>query len=175
MAAPNKYANGKIYVVTCGEHKYVGSTVKTLEQRKERHIISSRDNLDRLVYQHCVAMGWDNVTFDLIHAFPCNSKLELRMEEQRVIDLLSPDLNTIKAYQNNEDAKDKAKQRKKVWREKHKVAELERSKQWAKDNPEKRRAIVRAWGTKVVTCPACNTQLSQGALKRHTKTKHPNV
>jgi hypothetical protein len=90
------YQNSKIYklVNNVDDKIYVGSTCNLLRVRKSGHKDKSTKQVDRRVYAHLNAIGWDNVQIVLIEEFPCDNKMHLLKRERYWVDLLKPVLNT---------------------------------------------------------------------------------
>ena len=101
MASDNgDYQFGKIYIWMIGPHSYVGSTCQTLHDRFLCHKSDAKRYVTSKVYKTVRKIGFDELSkrLILIKNYPCNSKDELEMEEQRWIDKLKPDLNEKKAF-----------------------------------------------------------------------------
>jgi hypothetical protein len=49
--------------------------------------------------------GWELFKIIIIKVYPCNSKIELLIEEDKIMKELKTSLNTIKAYTTEEDKK----------------------------------------------------------------------
>ena len=103
------YKQGKIYKLcnNVDEKIYVGSTCGTLRLRKSGHKIKSKQEPNRIIYEHLNNVGWNNVEIILIEDFECESKSELHRRERYWIELLKPVLNkavptrTFKEYYND--------------------------------------------------------------------------
>jgi Fe-S-cluster containining protein len=81
---PN-YQNGKIYKLSGNNQIYIGSTVRTLTERYNRHISSFK----RCIYTTAWAILTDtNATIELIELYPCNTKEELLMRERYYIEAM---------------------------------------------------------------------------------------
>jgi hypothetical protein len=119
----NKYEEGKIYCIKCKinpDYMYIGSTLKTLEERWKAHKITSNQDktCGRLLYK-TINNEWDNWYIELIKLYPCNSKNELTNEEGNIIKELGnlnqriPGLSrkeTIKKYISTDKYKEYQKQ-----------------------------------------------------------------
>lgn len=91
----NRYENGKIYLITVGGERYVGSTVKTLEARLSSHRVDSVEASTRRLYAAVdAAGGWGAVELTLLEAYPCSTVEELRWRERHWYDVLQPELNS---------------------------------------------------------------------------------
>jgi len=87
----NKFANSKIYRISSslGDLIYIGSTAGTLDNRFVRHAqdyFTYKRSGKCKVYSCEVfdAYGIANCRIELLHYFPCESKLQLSQEEGRV-------------------------------------------------------------------------------------------
>ena len=98
---PN-YQNAVIYTITSGDHLYVGSTCN-FASRKYAHsscVNSHRPPFRRLSNQHLYfQIAHNNFEWEMkpYKTFPCNSKMELMCEEQRIIHELNPNMNERRA------------------------------------------------------------------------------
>jgi len=87
---------------------YIGSTCLPFPKRLYWHKLHAKRNIERKVYKHLNAIGWENVKIILIETFPCESKAELEKRERFWFDELKPTLNSnfpsrsIKEYQQSE-------------------------------------------------------------------------
>jgi group I intron endonuclease len=93
--------NGKIYKITCtctGKF-YVGSTVDPLLTRLKGHIddATMRQRGSKFM-EYIRKHGVPFFEIELLEAYPCSSKTQLRMQEQVWQDRLKPSLNTARAY-----------------------------------------------------------------------------
>jgi len=80
---------------------YIGSTLH-LSRRKSHHKKNVNNKRGKLYWCKLYLYirnngGWDNFTFTKIHEFPVNSIIECVNEEQAIINLLKPTLNSIKS------------------------------------------------------------------------------
>jgi group I intron endonuclease len=93
----NKYGDGKIYLLrnSIDEKIYVGSTTRSLRQRRAEHEHKAKLSLTRIVYAHLNPIGWSNVTIELIEDFPCNNRDELQDREKHWIQQRKAALNTV--------------------------------------------------------------------------------
>ena len=98
----NKYANGKIYMIVTDNSNdiYVGSTIRTLKERLQRHVSDYRTGVYKSS-QEILKQG--NYKIILIKNFPCNSKNELEREEgkfQRDLECINKNIagRTVEEY-----------------------------------------------------------------------------
>jgi hypothetical protein len=143
----DNYSNSVIYNIICInqdiKEKYIGSTIDF-----DRRCIKHRSDCynEKMKYYHYDVYkfirdngGIDNFEIKIIQNYSCNNDLELRMEEQRHIDLgggIDNLLNKYNAYSTKENNR-KVKQK---WAKEHpdrmRIAD---NKYWAK-NPDKKKA-----------------------------------
>ena len=108
------YNNSIIYKIYCLDNNitdfYIGSSIN-LQPRMNRHK-SYYDNGRKLKLYECIRNngGWENWTYDIIKHHKCNNRVELRTEEQRIINEMNSTLNDVKAYRTIEEAKERAKE-----------------------------------------------------------------
>ena len=159
------YSSAVIYIITTGDDLYVGSTCN-FDNRKKRHksmIYNPNDRhsnhlLYRKIRQH---NGIWNI--EIYKDFPCNNRLELRIEEQRVIDELKPTLNEQKAYRTKEEEEAYQKE----YREQN--INIEYKKKYREQNIEK----IRAKANEKITCD-CGCKISRTNKKRH-RNSHTHI
>jgi len=131
-----KYQRGKVYAIICRKtgQKYIGSTCETtLARRLAKHVEAYKYYKEG----NRVCMSYDiikngNYYIVLLETFPCNSKDELRMCEQKHMDLCEC-INKVKAYISEEDIK----QQQHEWYKKNIEMIKEKSKQYAIKNIDK--------------------------------------
>jgi hypothetical protein len=90
---------GIIYTIPLNGELYVGSTFDKVE-RNTIHKSISKSSECKLY----VAIRANGGIFEMIthHEYICNSRDELRQEEQRTMNLLKPTLNMLRAYNSDE-------------------------------------------------------------------------
>jgi hypothetical protein len=116
------YQNGKVYKIINENNEiiYIGSTAeKYLSSRYAKHKLKS-----------------PNHKIILIQNYPCNSKEELCMREQEVIEEHSNLLNKVKAYQTKEDRKKYKNEKVKVYYHKNKDTINKKRKNYHKNYRE---------------------------------------
>src|SRR5271157_1330927 len=100
---------GKIYKIENmnePEKFYIGGTSLPLSERLKCHRSDSKRR-NYFFYQEVnLCGGWKNFTIQLVENFPCNSKDELRKEEDRFIVELNPYYNTSRAFITDEERKE---------------------------------------------------------------------
>jgi len=80
---------------------YIGSTLN-LSRRKSHHKKNVKNKVGKLYWCKLYVYirkqgGWDNFTFTKIHEFEIDSICDGTREEQAIINILKPPLNTIKS------------------------------------------------------------------------------
>ena len=183
---PINYQNGKIYKIINEDNEiiYIGSTAQELLcDRYKNHKLKA-----------------PNHKIILIQNYPCNSKQELCMKEQQIIEQYSNLLNKYKAFSSEEEKKEYykynknerleyqkqyIKQNKEIINEKakqnyqqNKEIIIEKAKQNYQQNKneilEKQKEYYKNNKnelSKKITCEYCNCELNKSSLKRHQKTQ----
>ena len=186
------YSRGKVYAIICRktERRYIGSTCEpTLARRLSGHVTSFNYYMEgKGNYFSSFEIIKDNDYYIvLLESYPCNSKDELRMCEQKHINL-NENINMMKAYQTTEESKEYRKQqnikntdkRKKHYEanreeliEKTKIKYqnnkehiLEKSNEYYKENKEK----IREKKNEKFNCE-CGGRYTLGNKSIHFKTK----
>jgi hypothetical protein len=152
----NKYQNGKIYKLVCDNTPivYYGSTCQKLSVRlsvhKCRRNCSSKELYDK-----------GNVTIHLIENYPCNSRKELEARERIYIEFM------LKNFDHKIICNKQITGRtKKEYRIDNKDKANERSKEWLKNNKEKRKQY-----RKIKISCECGSLISKCELARHKRSK----
>ena len=187
------YSKGVIYKITTPNGLYVGSSCNFKEREYEH--TKRLKNYNLKLYQNIRENGgiWK---MEKIKDFPCNSRRELLMEEDRIMLELNADLNAKRAYMTEEEEKEQKKAKSKEYREankeqisKHKKQYREANKeQISKKKKEHRHANIEQFKEKekkyyqankeqiikqkseVVECE-CGSKICRGEIARHTSTK----
>jgi hypothetical protein len=140
---PQDFSKGLIYSIVCKTDEtllYVGSTTN-FTQRKNLHKKSCIDETHRChnypVYVIIRANGgWDNFDMKPVKEFPCESKIQLVIEEEKNRKEMKANLNTNKAYISPEELT----QEKKEWHnqnyKRNKKQIIEKNKIYNKKNKE---------------------------------------
>lgn len=166
----NKYSEGKIYKIsnTLNSKIYVGSTIKTLSDRLNCHILTSKATVNGNFKENSKWRVFlrenDEEIFkiELIELFPCNSKIELRIREQYYIDTLNPQFNSIKSYQTEDGHKTQKKEYRDKWLsdKKNKDYYLNQCKEYYEKNKKKK--------NEKVLC-VCGKLLNKQYLRYHER------
>ena len=87
--------NGKIYIITNKTNGdiYIGSTVKTLDERFKKHKSNINNKLRQWLYNAMKDNGKENYTIESIENYPCDNKKELFARESFYLKTLRPCLN----------------------------------------------------------------------------------
>ena len=130
------YERGKVYAIICRKtgRKYIGSTCEpTIAKRLAKHVTDFKHWKEgKRSWCSSFDIIQDNdYHIVLLELYSCNSKDELRMCEQKHIDLNECG-NKVKAFLSKEE---KIKQQKE-YIEKHKERIAERMKKWYENNKE---------------------------------------
>jgi Zn ribbon nucleic-acid-binding protein len=194
-----RYQQGKIYAIICRKtgRRYIGSTCEpTLAKRLAKHVSNFKEWIKhgKLFVSSYDIIKDDDYYIVLLELCPCGSKDELRMCEQKHIDLYEC-VNKVKAFQSEEEALKYRIEYNKQYREEHRDEILERDKNYYEQNRdkvlEKQKQHYEQNRNKVlekqkqhyeqnrhekleklrerVCCPNCQKDLSRGSLKYHKK------
>ena len=163
------YSKSVIYTIRSKDNIYVGSTVNFRSRKKQHKNCITNENLKTYNFKLYKTIRDNDGEWDMQpHSiFPCNSKLELSIEEERVRQLLTADMNSYscgtgltgltksdydKQYQeqNRDEIRDERKQR------------YEKNK----DEINKKRR-------QKITCE-CGCVVNKSSLSNHCKSKNHN-
>jgi hypothetical protein len=75
------YELGKIYIIRCGEYFYYGSCITSILRRACTHKYRAKNKTNKL-YDYIKDKEW---TIELVKKYACNSKEELRTEEDKYV------------------------------------------------------------------------------------------
>ena len=178
------YSKGIIYTIRSKDNIYVGSTLN-LRTRKWSHKSNiyneNSPTYNRKLYK---IIRENNYEWNMqpYKEYPCETKLQLRIEEERIHQFLKADMNSQSCgtgcstekernKQYYDQHKDEIEKYKKQWYEEHKDENKEYYKQYYEENKneinEKRK--------QKVTCE-CGCLVTRSALSKHRKTKkHINL
>jgi|TARA_R110000772_G_scaffold186240_1_gene297436 hypothetical protein len=89
------YSKSIIYTIRSKDNLYVGSTVNFRSRKNNHKSIIYNENSSAYTYNLYKIIRENNGEWDMqpYSIFPCNSKLELTIEEERVRQLLKADMN----------------------------------------------------------------------------------
>ena len=137
---PIDYSNGLIYSIVCKTDEtmlYIGSTTNYTKRKNLHKSTCNNENSEHHNLQVYVMIrangGWDNFDMKPIKEFPCESKIQLVIEEERIRVEMQAKLNTRRAYRSPEERKEEIKQY-----QKDNVAKIaEDKKKYREANPAK--------------------------------------
>ena len=183
----NDYSKGLIYKIKCLDPKirdiYVGSTLNEVARRKSHK--SNCTNPKGKKYNRCVYQfirsngGWENWKLCLIKLYPCNSRTELRMEEERMIEELEEftTLNRIRAYLSEETRKEYHKEYHKEYYEENREQKKKYYKEHKEEIRKKHKKYYETYKEEIAekqkekyTCD-CGSTLTKQHKTRHEKTQ----
>jgi len=155
----DKYQRGKVYAIVCNKtgRRYVGSTCEPkLARRLVEHVacfnywIKNSNDTNKTRYKSSFDIIKDGDYFIiLLESYPCNSRDELRMCEQKHIDLCEC-VNKVKAFQSAEERLKYLKQYLNQYHDKH-------SNEISIKNKER------------ICCSHCQKEMNKSSLTKHKK------
>jgi len=145
------YQRGKVYAIICRKtgRRYIGSTCEpTIAKRMAKHVSDFKcwkEGMRRCMSYDIIKDG--DYYIVLLELYPCNSRDELRMCEQKHIDSCEC-VNKVKAFQSEEEwkeymkkynynRKEKMYEYSKEYREENKEELREKKKEYREENKEK--------------------------------------
>jgi len=147
-----KYQRGKIYAIICRKtgRRYVGSTCEpTLAKRLANHVKDFKQwsKTGKGYFTSFDIIKDGDYYIVLLESYPCNSRDELRMAEQKSIDAFEC-VNKQKAFQSEEERveynqqycqvnRDEFNEKSKKYYQQNREKVLEYQKQYLKQNREK--------------------------------------
>lgn len=166
-----KYQQGKVYAIICRKtgRRYVGSTLEpTLSRRLAKHLGAFKCWLK---HGKCYKTSFDIIKdgdyyIVLLESYPCNSRDELRMAEQKHIDSCEC-VNKFKAFRSDEEKQNYTKQ----YNEQNHDKLLKQNKQ----NYEKNRDEINAKRRERGCCPHCKNEYNKEYLSHHEKICKKNL
>ena len=174
----NGYENGKIYKVVDKNDNiiYIGSTKTSLKERWRKHYLNCDEN--KII---------------LIENYPCQSREELLIYEQKFIDLYKEMglLNKQKAYCSKEERKENKKEYAKNYKQTDKYREYRQSDQYKESQKkyeqsdkykdyqkeykqsDKMKETLKQYQKEYqkikANCPHCNILMTKRYISRHTR------
>ena len=166
---------GVIYKIVIGEECYIGSTKNLIERQHKHNSNLNSDNYTSPIYKFCREHKIEKIILELIEDEVEEEDLKIR--EQFYIDKLKPTLNAYRAYNTEEDTKQKKsahgiryrannKEKLKEWRENNKEELKLKKKEYYENNKEK----INEKYKETVKCDLCNIEITKHNLKRHQLT-----
>ena len=99
MSKSNQSYIYRIYKVDEEEKCYIGSSVKTFQQRMQNHFYDYKRYPERNLYKFIKESGgWDMFKYNILEVITCTTIRELRQKEQEWIEKLKPVLNIKVSY-----------------------------------------------------------------------------
>ena len=93
----SKYNKGKIYMIINKSESnwkiYIGSTCDELRKRLWKHKTQVRNNPQSALHKYFAEVGVDNMNIILIKNYSCSKKVDLILEEKKIIQKYRPELN----------------------------------------------------------------------------------
>ena len=163
-----RYENGKIYIVKCKYDNsliYVGSTIKTLEERFSRH----KYDKNCILYKY-VNGDWHNWEIKLYENYPCKNKYILEKREGELqkkitnINLCIAGRSKSEHYQDNFE---KLLNYQKQYRNNNSDKILRNKKKYYENNRDK----ILEKKKENTTCDNCGLIISKWSLSKHKKSK----
>ena len=148
-----RYDNGKIYVIKCKYDDtliYVGSTIRTLEERFSIHKCGKECSLYKYVNG-----DWDNWFIELYENYPCKNKYHLNKREGEVQREIAT-INKCIAGRTNKE-----------YREDNRDEILEKKKQYRQDNRDK----IKEKQKQKIPCDHCGSIVSKNHISTHKKSQ----
>ena len=159
------YKNGKIYKIVCYEtgEVYVGSTVRSLEDRLKTHKKCSNSCCSKQIIDR------NNYYIELLETYPCNNQFELNRKEgeyQRAIECINIYIAGRTRKEYRQDNEKKIVEQRKEYRQINLEVIKEQRKEYRQINLE----AIKAHNNKVVICE-CGIKSTRINLPRHKTSK----
>ena len=177
------YSKSIIYTIRSKDNIYVGSTLNFRSRKNQHKYCINNENSKAYNVKLYKTIRDNDGEWDMQpHSiFPCNSKMELTIEEERVRRLLNADMNSqscgtgLVGLAKSEYGKhyhtqhrDEISEKNKQYREKNRDYHREKSNQYNEQHKEE----LREKGRQKVTCE-CGCDVAKYCLSRHRKSpKH---
>ena len=100
-----------IYTIRTGEGLYVGSTCRYNQRKYNHKSIINNENSDKYNFKLYKTIRDNDGVWDMQpHSqYPCNSKMEMTIEEERIRKELKADLNMNSCFQTKDESREKMK------------------------------------------------------------------
>ena len=168
---PN-YSNSVIYKIVCNNKSihdmYIGSTCSFISRKAQHKTCCNNANGKKYnckIYKCIRGLGgWSNWSMIPILQYPCESKMALHIKEREIMENHNATLNSLSAYNTEEETIEKHKILKKQWND----ANPDYMKKWTDANTEK----IKKYRSEKITCE-CGSKVCRSVIARHRKsTKH---
>jgi hypothetical protein len=167
---PIDYSKALIYKIEHLEKPelcYVGSTSNFVKRKSNHKNACNDENNNTLKYTTMRENGgWEAFKMVVIKEYPCNSKIELEIEEEKCRKELQANLNDRRCHRTEEEKKEYQKEYDKNYYEANKETKAERNKIYYENNKEK----IAEKSKEKMTC-VCGSAFRFCAKSRHEKTK----
>ena len=172
------------YKIVCDdlpEHVYVGSTMAFANRKYKHKGNCNNENSEKYnlkIYTTIRANGgWDNWRMVCIHQQEVDNKREAEQIEEQYRVELNGNMNTNRAFTNEEDAKELKKKRDNKYRENNKEKIINKVKEYAEKNKEKiseqkkeyreqNKVKISEHRKEKITCD-CGCEITRHMLQRH--------
>lgn len=154
MTDSNKYQNGKIYKIVSNytDEVYIGSSAQKylsmrMRQHRDEFKLWKKDSTKRKYISSFEILKYDDARIVLVENYPCESKDQLRQQEEHHRKLHAEAVNKQKAYQSHEqhlqymrtwhhENKEHVAERAKEYRENHREELLKKKKEYYHSNAD---------------------------------------
>jgi len=135
------YANTIIYKLInydCPENVYVGTTTNRVKRKQAHKAAATNPNhkshnlkVYKIIRENG---GWESWYFVEIKAFPCESRRESEKEEDRIMQELKANMNSIRAFCTVYETQERIKETKHTYNELHNVHNKQKCKEYHINN-----------------------------------------
>ena len=183
---PN-YSNSVIYKIVCNDKSvhdmYIGSTCSFISRKGQHKSACNNANskiYNRKVYKCIRGLGgWDAWSMLPILQYPCESKMALCIKEREIMENHNATLNSLSAYNTEEETIEKLKISKKKWDNANAGKIKISNKKWNDANPDYMKKYnednakkIKKRKSEKITCE-CGCEVTRSSIARHRKsTKH---
>ena len=176
----NKYQDAVIYTIKTDTGLYVGSTCD-FAQRKRSHKFNCFNENEKdynfKVYQNIRENGGE-YSIEIYKMFPCNSREELHIEEEKIMKELNANLNTKSAFMTEEQKinykkewKNNNRDKLRNYDKKYRMEQKEKYKQKDHEYYQKNKEKIQKRKAEKITCE-CGLDITRASISAHRKTKN---
>jgi hypothetical protein len=151
---PRDFSKGLIYSIVCKTDEtliYVGSTTEFTKRKSQHKTVCNNEKSENHNLQVYVMIrtngGWGNFDMKPIKEFPCESKIQLVIEEERIRKEMQANLNTKRAYRSPEERRkyyEEHKDELKTYREENKEKINEKGRKYYEEHKDEKRKYYEA-------------------------------
>lgn len=155
---PIDYSKALIYSIVCKTDPtllYIGSTTD-FRHRKSVHKSKTKNDNTQVYVMIRANGGWEAFEMKPVKEYPCDNKIQLVIEEERIRKEMHANLNTLRAYVTEEERseirekyreehKEELKELQHHWYLENREKTMERVKEYAKNNKEHVKETKRKW------------------------------